>query len=188
MANAKEWLRRKKWTLDQAASIWCDTDPNEASPDAQIRVRVRAVRGMLEEAVEDGKLKISHSYVDLSGYGGGTEDTVLVADLVEFAIAEGHQPAFLPHFTIATTAANSVGTVPPRLRSAPAPMIHAAIKEVYDKADAENAKAPNLKEIAHPVLTLLRTAGFQTSARQIQVLAGEPQHALRRRPVGKRVT
>jgi hypothetical protein len=188
MAYAKEWLRRKKWTLEQAASIWCDTDPNEDSPDAQIRDRVRAVRGMLEEAGEDGKLKISHSYVDLSGYGGGGEDTVLVADLVEFAIAEGHQTAFLPHFTIAMTAAHSVGAVPTRLRLAPAPMIHAAITEVYDRAAAENAKAPNLKEIAHPVLTLLRATGFETSARQIQVLAGEPQHALRRRPIGKRVT
>jgi hypothetical protein len=66
------------------------------------------------------------------------------------------------------------------MRPAPEAEIHIAIGAVYDKA----TKPPNLKQIAAPVQEALAAAGYEASGRHIQQLAGQPQHAGRRRKPG----
>ncbi len=75
-----------------------------------------------------------------------------------------------------------------RLRPAPALTIHEAIAAVYDEAEREQAKPPNIRELAKPVQRLLSQQGRQASGIQIQKLAAEPQHDGRRRTPGKTVT
>jgi hypothetical protein len=74
----------------------------------------------------------------------------------------------------------------PELRRAPAAEIHAAITAVYDRAELENAKPPNVKELPKVVQPLLVDKGYQVSANQIQKLGAAQQHAKRRRKVGRR--
>jgi hypothetical protein len=70
------------------------------------------------------------------------------------------------------------------LRGAPESEIKKAIKAVYDQAERERKKPPNLKEISNPVLEILRNEGFKTSKAQIQTLAGHPDFKKRRRKPG----
>ena len=66
--------------------------------------------------------------------------------------------------------------------------IHDAITTVNHYAEVRSMKPPNIKEIAKPVRRLLRRKGRDTTDNQIQRLAGEERHKLRRRQPGPRVT
>jgi len=64
-------------------------------------------------------------------------------------------------------------------------MIEGEVRRVYDVADKEGKKPPNIREVAKPVQDLLRGNGYKASARQIQEIAERPEFAKRRRPPGK---
>src|SRR5262249_38403493 len=71
------------------------------------------------------------------------------------------------------------------LKSASKPMIENEVRRVYDIADKEGKKPPNIKEVAKPVQDLLRGNGYKASAAQIQKIAQRPEFAKRRRSPGK---
>jgi hypothetical protein len=71
------------------------------------------------------------------------------------------------------------------------PASEAAIKEgirrVYDIADNEGKKPPNINEVAKPVQARLGEIGYTASAAQIKKIAERPEFKNRRRPAGKTV-
>ena len=71
------------------------------------------------------------------------------------------------------------------LKPASKPMIEGEVRRVYDVADKEGKKPPNIREVAKPVQDLLRGNGYKTSAKQIQEIAERPEFAKRRWPPGK---
>ena len=71
------------------------------------------------------------------------------------------------------------------LKPASKPMIESEVRRVYDIADKEGKKPPNIREVAKPVQDLLRGNGYKTSAKQIQEIAERPEFAKRRWPPGK---
>lgn len=71
------------------------------------------------------------------------------------------------------------------LKSASERRVIAAVRRVYDIADKEGEKPPNIREVAEPVQDLLRGNGYKASAIQIQEIAGRSEFAKRRRPRGK---
>jgi len=71
------------------------------------------------------------------------------------------------------------------LKPASKPMIEGEVRRVYDVADKEGKKPPNIREVAKPVQDLLRGNGYKASAKQIQEIAERPKFAKRRRPPGK---
>ena len=71
------------------------------------------------------------------------------------------------------------------LKPAWKPMIESEVRRVYDIADKEGKKPPNIREVAKPVQDLLRGNGYKASAKQIQEIAERPKFAKRRRPPGK---
>ncbi len=73
------------------------------------------------------------------------------------------------------------------LRPAPDSMIHNTISKVYDEAEREDLKPPNVKEIVAPVQKRLSVQGYEASGRQIQQLAEADEHKSRRRRPGPTV-
>jgi len=71
------------------------------------------------------------------------------------------------------------------LRQAPVATIHAAIGEVYAEAIASRQRAPNIKNIAVPVIQRLRAAGLSTSGNLIRRLASDGRYASSRQPGGR---
>jgi hypothetical protein len=65
--------------------------------------------------------------------------------------------------------------------------INRTITAVYDYADSEHMKPPNVKEIAPYVLTRLQREGWTATQAHIAQLAGGERHRLRRLPAGPRV-
>jgi hypothetical protein len=65
--------------------------------------------------------------------------------------------------------------------------IHDAITTVYNFAGVRSMKPPNINEIAEQVRKLLRRKGRDATDHQIERLAGEERHKLRRRQPGPRV-
>jgi hypothetical protein len=78
-------------------------------------------------------------------------------------------------------------TAGPSLRPAPETEIHKALKAVYDAAaEKHGEKPPNKIEIVPRVQDHLRSWGLKASGRQIQKIADDPQHAMRRLDRGMR--
>jgi hypothetical protein len=71
-----------------------------------------------------------------------------------------------------------------RLKRATKGKIAEAITAIYDMAEQERSKPPNIKEIVKPVQNALRTLGYEASGRQIQGIAEEPKFRNRRRKPG----
>jgi hypothetical protein len=71
------------------------------------------------------------------------------------------------------------------LKNASNDMILKAISDVYDLAEANHTKPPNLNELPLPVLDRLTSKGFKTSANQIKKLGGCPEFHSRRGKVGR---
>jgi hypothetical protein len=65
--------------------------------------------------------------------------------------------------------------------------IKRAISQVYDDADAAGEKPPNVVKVIRPVQNLLARSGHTASGAQIQLIAGEPEYAQRRRKPGRTV-
>jgi hypothetical protein len=63
--------------------------------------------------------------------------------------------------------------------------IESEVRRVYDTADKEGNKPPNIREVTKPVQDLLRGNGYNSSAAQIQKIAERPEFAKRRRSPGK---
>ena len=82
---------------------------------------------------------------------------------------------------------NSVALSALSLQQAPEDTIHIEITAVYDEADKENEKPPNLNEITNPVQDKLRKQGLDASANHIRNLAGDKRHKGRRRKPGATV-
>ncbi len=76
---------------------------------------------------------------------------------------------------------------PPEYRPAPESVIHATITAVYDSADENKMKSPNVKEIVRPVQSRLRQTGVTASFIRITEFAGLAMHKARRRSPGPRV-
>ena len=74
-----------------------------------------------------------------------------------------------------------------KLRQAPEAAIDKHITAVYDRAQNEGEKPPNVKELVPLVQQSLGDAGFKASGRSIIALAGDPKHEQRRRSPGKTV-
>jgi hypothetical protein len=74
-----------------------------------------------------------------------------------------------------------------KLRQAPEAAIDKHITAVYDRAQNEGEKPPNVKELVPLVQQSLGNAGFKASGRSIIALAGDPKHEQRRRSPGKTV-
>jgi hypothetical protein len=64
--------------------------------------------------------------------------------------------------------------------------VKTAIKAVYDSAELEGRRPPNVKELANEVLAILDTYGYRTSARNIQRIGEAPEFKKRRWLPGKR--
>ena len=73
----------------------------------------------------------------------------------------------------------------PTLKSATERRMIDAVRRVYDIADKEGEKPPNIREVAKPVQDLLRGNGYKASAKQIQAIAERPEFEKRRRSPGK---
>jgi hypothetical protein len=71
------------------------------------------------------------------------------------------------------------------LRPAPLAKINNAITAVYDEAEAQREKPPNLNQVVAPVQRKLREQGLLASKSRIQEQAGHPIHAKRRWPTLK---
>jgi len=76
----------------------------------------------------------------------------------------------------------------PELRPATDSRIEAAITRVYDEAEKNKTKPPNINEVVGPVQTVLKEAGKRASGKKIKELAGAEKHAKRRGPTGERVS
>jgi hypothetical protein len=72
------------------------------------------------------------------------------------------------------------------LRPAPVEVINNAIGAVYDDADKDQEKPPNLNEVVQPVKVKLADLGFKASKRSIQDLASKEPHSNRRLSVGSK--
>jgi hypothetical protein len=72
-------------------------------------------------------------------------------------------------------------------RRAPKAEIDKHITAVYDRAQNEGQKPPNVKELVPLVQQSLGDADFKASGRSIMALAGDPKHEQRRRSPGKTV-
>jgi hypothetical protein len=71
------------------------------------------------------------------------------------------------------------------LKAAPVAEIHEAISAVYDKAELERSKPPNIRELIKPVQRKLLADGYEASGRRIQEIAGATKHRNRRRKPGR---
>jgi hypothetical protein len=80
------------------------------------------------------------------------------------------------------------GEPPAELRKATQGIVHAAIKSVYDSADAERAKPPNIRELPAEVLPLLKDKGYRASQKFIQTIGESQEFKARRRFPGATVT
>jgi hypothetical protein len=74
-------------------------------------------------------------------------------------------------------------TIP--FKKAPDAIVIKAIMNVYDLADANGEKPPNIKELPAQVLIHLRAKGYEASGRQIETLGSSPEFKTRRRKPGK---
>lgn len=104
------------------------------------------------------------------------------------AVADGSLKSKRKSYIAVTT--GSVETTPtPAQLSIPASdaEIRKAIKDVYDIAEAESKKPPNINQLASVVQPLLEANGHYASTRHIQELGGEPEYQRRRRRPGKTV-
>ncbi len=93
------------------------------------------------------------------------------------------QEAVVPVAT-GSAAAVPVASCPPGASEA---QINRTITAVYDYAESEHMKPPNVKEIAPYVLTRLQREGWTATQAHIAQLAGGERHRLRRLPAGPRV-
>jgi len=80
-----------------------------------------------------------------------------------------------------------ISVITPTLNKASAAMIKDAIQAVYDEAETNNSKPPNVREIVEPVQTRLRQEGFDATGKYIQTLAGDEEFRKRRRKRGATV-
>ena len=71
------------------------------------------------------------------------------------------------------------------LKPASKPMIESEVRRVYDIADKEGKKPPNINEVAEPVQARLREIGHTASGGQIKRIAERPEFKKRRRLPGK---
>jgi hypothetical protein len=76
----------------------------------------------------------------------------------------------------------------PQLKLTSKQMIKSAIRRVYDIAEREGKKPPNIKEVPKPVQAQLQARGHYASATQIKEIADSPEFKNRRRPPGKTVS
>jgi hypothetical protein len=97
-----------------------------------------------------------------------------------FSLIAAHS---LPYPTFWKPTNHEVASI--KLRRAHDRIIEDELRRLYDRADREGAKPPNIKEVAKPVQDLLRGNGYKASAIQIQEIAGRSEFAKRRRPRGK---
>jgi hypothetical protein len=72
-----------------------------------------------------------------------------------------------------------------QLRPASEQMVKAAIRRVYDIAEGEGKKPPNIKEVPKPVQAQLKDGGRKASAAKIKEIAEHAEFKKRRRPPGK---
>jgi hypothetical protein len=72
-----------------------------------------------------------------------------------------------------------------KLRKAQDRVIEDEVRRVYDIADNEGSKPPNIKEVPKLVKARLRDIGQAASATKIQEIAERPEFKRRRRPPGK---
>jgi hypothetical protein len=71
------------------------------------------------------------------------------------------------------------------LKPASEPMIEGEVRRVYDIADKEGKKPPNINEVAELAQARLREIGRTASGRQIKGIAERPEFKKRRRLPGK---
>jgi hypothetical protein len=71
------------------------------------------------------------------------------------------------------------------LKPASEPMIEDEVRRVYDIADKEGKKPPNINEVAELAQARLRETGHTASGRQIKGIAERPEFKKRRRLPGK---
>jgi hypothetical protein len=86
------------------------------------------------------------------------------------------------------SAQETAGEPPTELREAKRGIVHAAIQAVYDAADAERTKPPNIRELPTAVQLLLKNQGCRASHKRIQEIGNSPEFKGRRRPPGATVT
>jgi hypothetical protein len=72
-----------------------------------------------------------------------------------------------------------------KLKPASEPMIEGEVRRVYDIADKEGKKPPNINEVAELVQAHLREIGHTASGRQIKGIAERLEFKNRRRLPGK---
>jgi hypothetical protein len=63
--------------------------------------------------------------------------------------------------------------------------IESAVRREYERAERQDEKPPNIKEVTKPVQAQLQASGYYASAAKIQKIAERPEFKKRRRPPGK---
>jgi hypothetical protein len=132
-------------------------------------LRADVVRARERRAWMPDQYKKIHSW--LRHYGFKKDRPLIGADL-ESALQ-----------TVAVKASSSVQA---DLRPAPEAEINRAIAVVYDRADANHTKPPNIRELVSPVRELLAALGYKSSSSQIQSLGSRAPYAARRLKQGQK--
>jgi hypothetical protein len=118
------------------------------------------------------------------------EDAEILRHASEVRRAGGHPETCAPiQEAVVSAATGSAAVVPVASRPSGASeaQINRTITAVYDYAESEHMKPPNVKEIAPHVLTRLQREGWTATQAHIAQLAGGEPHRLRRLPAGPRV-
>jgi hypothetical protein len=118
------------------------------------------------------------------------DDAEILRHASEVRRAGGHPETCAPIQEAVVSAATGSAAVVPVASCPPGASeakINRTITAVYDYAESEHMKPPNVKEIAPHVLTRLQREGWTATQAHITQLAGEEPHRLRRLPAGPRV-
>ena len=99
-------------------------------------------------------------------------------DLVQYELPRGARPT-LPRRSKSRSAAKQARQ-PALPKQAPDPQIHQEITAVYDQAEADGEKPPNVNQVIKPVQARLLSTRHLASGRKIRELAGDQKHAARR--------
>jgi hypothetical protein len=116
----------------------------------------------LTRRVETGAITPVKKRYMLDGKLDPRDTLIKTVDLVELAAERGEHPEYLAHLMPLPDARKA------DLRAAPDARIDATIVGVYDNAEAEHRKPPNINQLAAAVQRLLKEQGYKASREQIR--------------------
>ncbi|RKE78297.1 hypothetical protein [Rhizobium sp. AG855] len=96
MSEVSHWMHVDVFTVEQAAALWCGTDPAKLSPVNSLnRSEILAVKQMLSAAIVTKEMPADTSTNGLAMIGEHSKSLVTRASLEAFARQKNLFPAFL---------------------------------------------------------------------------------------------